>query len=81
MYTDRERKKVILSYTLPKDVHSTLSLLDYYGNTVETLFDGTSKSNEIRATIDIEKYDVANKVYLYSLTVEGQTHRGPVHDY
>ncbi len=78
--TDVNKNTIVFNYQVPNGLPSKLELLDYYGNTVETLFEGYSQpKNEVY--IDLKKYDVKNSVFRYALTVDEKVHRGPIHAY
>ncbi|WP_350290935.1 G8 domain-containing protein [uncultured Croceitalea sp.] len=79
--TNEEENEVLITCKTVKSTPATLELLDYYGNVVETLFDGIASKPEIKASIDLEKFDITNNVYLYSLKIDGKTHKGPIHTY
>ncbi|MEO0528579.1 MAG: hypothetical protein AAFZ89_15205, partial [Bacteroidota bacterium] len=82
MKTDVQKNEVIISYHIPDlSLNSNLILTDGYGNPMETLFNGISESNTVTATIDMNKYDLGNTIFLYFLTIDGQKHKGPVYAY
>ncbi|NHF58628.1 hypothetical protein FK220_004715 [Flavobacteriaceae bacterium TP-CH-4] len=81
MYTDLREDKVVISYELPKALPSTLLLADHYGNTLKTLHTGISDSGKISTAFSLQEYDVRKGVFLYFLTVNDQTHKGPVYAY
>ena len=81
MRTDFDKKEITLSYDIPKQTFSKIQMLDYYGNVVETLFNGTTTEEKTTVSVDMNKFDVEDKVYLYSLTIANKVHKGPIHAY
>ncbi len=81
IYSDIKNDKIIIAYNLPTTATSTLVLTDQYGNTLETLHDGTSDAGKVSKEFSLRKHDVRTGVYLYFLTVGEQTHKGPVYAY
>lgn len=79
--TDWNKNKVNISFRTPKNVQSRLDILDYYGNVVATLFDGVTKNELTTSTLDIKQFDVQQKIFRYSLTVDGKNHKGPIYAY
>ncbi|WP_299222070.1 G8 domain-containing protein [uncultured Aquimarina sp.] len=78
--TDTNANKVIISYKIPDiSIKSKLVLTDSYGNPLETLFDGISENEIVKGIVDIDKHQVNKTVLFYFLTIDGQTHKGPVY--
>lgn len=79
--TNRKENSVELSFGIPAKTNTEIALLDYDGNIVQSLFNDLSPKKNTTVIVDMDKFDVANEVYLYSITVDDETHRGPVHAY
>ncbi len=76
-----EGEKIIISYDLPKEMSSILTLNDHYGNPIKTLHEGNAPQGKISTEFDLKEFDVRKGVFLYFLTVDNQTHKGPVYAY
>ena len=81
METDEKARKIVLRYRVPLGVSSTLVLTDYHGNTLETLVHGPQANEEIVAFVDMDTYDVGQRLYHYFLTIDDQVHKGPIYRY
>ncbi len=76
-----EDEKIVISYNLPKEMNSTLTLNDHYGNPIKVLHEGTSPPGKIHTEFDLKEFNVREGVFLYFLSIGDQTHKGPVYAY
>ncbi|WP_430906155.1 G8 domain-containing protein [Maribacter sp. 2-571] len=81
IYRDAKKDAIVIAYELPKKMASTLVLTDNFGNVLKTLHDSDSDIGKIAKELDLTGFDFENDNYFYFLTIDDQTHKGPVYRY